>query len=170
MAKLIKNGALVANAWQTLTLAPGEAPQAAKLPHGNVLLPLAVWQARKFELIQRQWHGMGEALKLGVWLSPTDDPAALAADVEDLDVIGVHFPTAGDGRGYSIATLLRTRYGYRRELRAMGAIGRDDLPFLGRAGFDAFELADPHGALASLSAFSVAYQPVVPGAALALAA
>ncbi|MFN6960986.1 MAG: DUF934 domain-containing protein [Rhodocyclaceae bacterium] len=158
MAKLIKNGAIVANEWKTLRLAEGETPETAKLPHGNVLVPLAVWQARKEDLIQRQWHGLDTALRLGVWLAPQDDPALLAADLDDLDVIAIHFPTTGDGRGHSLATLLRRRYGYRGELRAIGAVERDYLHFLHRVGFDAFEVADPNGAIAGLEGYSVSYQ------------
>lgn len=166
MAKLIKGGTLVANEWETLTLAAGADPATAKVLPGNVLVPLAVWQARRWDLVQRQWeHGN----RLGVWLAPTDDLEALAPHLEDLDVIGVHFPAVADGRGYSIATLLRTRYRYRGEVRAIGAVERDYLHFLARAGFDAFEVADPEDAIGSLNVFTVAYQPPVPGASLALA-
>lgn len=162
MAKLIKNGALVANEWKTLTLAAGTDPATAKVPPGNVLVPLAVWRARKWDLVQRQWeHGN----LLGVWLGPQDEVADIAADLDDLDVIGVQFPVAGDGRGYSIATLLRARHGFKREVRAIGAVERDYLHFLGRVGFDAFEVANPEEAIAGLGAFSASYQP-----ALALAA
>lgn len=160
MAKLIKNGAIVANEWKTLTLTSGDAPETAKLPHGDVLVPLAVWRARKWDLIQRQWHGM-ENLRLGVWLEAHDNPAELVEDLGDLDVIGVHFRSSGDGRGYSIASLLRSRHGFRGELRAIGVVERDYLHFLRRVGFDAFEVADPEHALAGLGDFSVAYQPAV---------
>lgn len=164
MAKLIKNGGIVANEWKILPLAAGDDPAATRVPPGNVLVPLAVWQARKWDLVQRQWeHGN----LLGVWLGPQDNPADIVADLDDLDVIGVHFPVTGDGRGYSIATLLRSRYGYRRELRAIGAVERDQLHFLHRAGFDAFEVADAEQAIAGLDAFSRFYQPAV---AVALAA
>lgn len=169
MAKLIKSGEIVANEWKVLTIAAGDDPEQVRLPHGDLLLPLAVWQARKWDLIQRQWHGE-QAHRLGVWLAPTDDPAELAADLDDLDVIGVHFPTPGDGRGYSIATLLRTRLGYRRELRAIGAVERDYLFFLHRVGFDAFEVAEAESALAGIDAFSVAYQPSAQAVLLAQAA
>lgn len=161
MAKLIKHRAVVANEWKILTLAAGEDPAAAKLPYGDVLVPLAVWQARKWDLVQRQWNDGGQGYRLGVWLAPTDVPLALADDLEDLDVIAVHFPTVGDGRGYSIASLLRARLGYRGELRAIGAVERDYLQFLSRVGFDAFEIEDAENALDSLHAFSVAYQPTV---------
>ena len=76
----------------------------------------------------------------------------------------MNFPKFGDGRGYSIAKLLRTRYGYRGELRAVGHITRDLLFFLESCGFDAFELRegeDPREALASFEDFSEAYQASV---------
>ena len=155
MAKLIKNDALVANDWKVLTLAAGETPADVKQPWGNLLVPLAVWQARKWDLVQRQWE---QGHLLGVWLAPQEDPAALADDLADLSAIGVHFPLAGDGRGYSTATLLRTRYNFAGELRAIGNVGRDYLHYLRRVGFDAFEVGDAENALASLDAFSAAYQ------------
>lgn len=158
MAKIIKNNAVVANDWTIITLAAGEAPEAVKLPHGNVLVPLSVWRLRKWDLIDRAWEHNN---KLGVWLSPQEDPADLATELEDLDTIGVHFPLAGDGRGYSIATLLRTRYGFTGELRAIGNIGRDYLHFLRRVGFDSFEVADAENALSSLDDFSASYQSAV---------
>jgi uncharacterized protein (DUF934 family) len=160
MAKLIKGDIVVANEWKVLRLADGEAPAEAKLPFGNVLVPLAVWQARKGDLVRRHWD---QGHLLGVWLGPRDDPAQLAADLDHFSVIAVHFPLAGDGRGYSMATLLRTRYGYVGELRAIGAVGRDYLHFLRRVGFDAFEVSDPESALASLDDFSEAYQTAADG-------
>jgi uncharacterized protein (DUF934 family) len=159
-SKLIKGDTVVANEWTVLRLAEGESPEEAKLPFGNVLVPLAVWQARKWDLVRRHWD---QGHLLGVWLGPKDEPAQLAADLEHFSAIGVHFPLAGDGRGYSIATLLRTRYGYAGELRAIGAVGRDYLHFLRRVGFDAFEVGDPDSAIASLDDFSDAYQSAADG-------
>ena len=94
-----------------------------------------------------------------VRLEPTDDPGSLS--LEAVARVEVNFPKFGDGRGYSIARLLRTRYGYRGELRAVGHITRDLLFFMESCGFDAFELRegeDPHEALASFEDFSEAYQ------------
>lgn len=147
---------IAANEWKTLVLAEGESPEEARLPYGDVLVPLSVWKARKWDLVHRAWE---QGHRLGVWLGPRDDPADLANDIGDFSAIAVHFPVAGDGRGYSIATLLRTRYGFQGELRAIGAVERDYLHFLGRVGFDAFEINHPESALASLGDFSVAYQP-----------
>jgi uncharacterized protein (DUF934 family) len=99
----------------------------------------------------------GEVLRL----EPADDPAALAARLAAAARVEVHFPKFGDGRGFSAGRLLRERYGYRGELRAVGHITRDHLPFLERCGFDAFELRegeDPWDALASFDVFSDSYQ------------
>jgi uncharacterized protein (DUF934 family) len=97
-------------------------------------------------------------------LEPGDDPAALAASLGGLKVVAVNFPKFGDGRGYSIARLLRERYGYRGELRAVGQVARDHLYFMAQCGFDAFELRageDPGEALAAFNDFSEAYQASV---------
>ena len=89
----------------------------------------------------------------GLWLAPEEDPAEIAAALASLALVAVHFPKFTDGRGYSTASLLRRRHGYRGELRAFGDVRRDLLPFLERAGFDAFELRDGEDADAALSAF-----------------
>ena len=94
-------------------------------------------------------------------LEPTDDPALQAAALAEARVIAVNFPKYGDGRGYSIARLLRERYGYRGELRATGVVARDNLRAMAQCGFDAFELRDgedPQAALSAFDDFSEAYQ------------
>jgi uncharacterized protein (DUF934 family) len=97
-------------------------------------------------------------------LQPDDDPAALAPRLAGIEALAVNFPTFGDGRGYSIARLLRERYGYRGELRAVGQVGRDHLFYLESCGFDAFLLRDgedPEEALAAFNDFSESYQASV---------
>lgn len=97
-------------------------------------------------------------------LEPVDDPASLVDALDGLTTIAVRFPAFGDGRGYSIGRLLRERYGYRGELRAVGDVQRDQLYYLWRVGFDAFLLRegeDPAAALAALGDFSEAYQASV---------
>jgi uncharacterized protein (DUF934 family) len=92
-------------------------------------------------------------------LEPADDPASVS--LEGVARVEVNFPKFSDGRGYSIARLLRERYGYRGELRAVGHITRDLLFFLESCGFDAFELRegeDLQEALASFDYFSHSYQ------------
>jgi len=97
-------------------------------------------------------------------LEPTDDPAAFAEQLGRAARVEVNFPKFGDGRGYSIGRLVRERYGYRGELRAVGHITRDLLFYLESCGFDAFELRpgeDPQQALAGFDDFSEAYQASV---------
>jgi len=94
-------------------------------------------------------------------LEPGDDPALLAGTLAQLRVIAVNFPKYGDGRGYSIARLLRERYGFQGELRATGVVARDHLHAMAQCGFDTFELRegeDVQAALAAFGDFSEAYQ------------
>jgi uncharacterized protein (DUF934 family) len=150
VSQIIRNRRVEEDSWQTLGVLAGE--EVSQLPAGSVVVPLAVWKARRGDLLAR-----GE---VGVWLRPEDDPDELADDFGMLALIAVHFPKVGDGRGYSTAVLLRRR-GYRGELRAFGDIGRDQIHFLARVGFDSFGLAegrDPEAALASFNDFTLAYQ------------
>ena len=51
MAQLIKHGTAAVDTWTTLELAEGEMPENVALPAGDVIFPLAVWLARKAEII-----------------------------------------------------------------------------------------------------------------------
>jgi uncharacterized protein (DUF934 family) len=97
-------------------------------------------------------------------LEPADDPAKVAGELAGASRVEVNFPKFGDGRGFSIGRLLRERYGYKGELRAVGQITRDHLFFLESCGFDAFELRegeDAAEALAAFDDFSESYQASV---------
>lgn len=99
----------------------------------------------------------GEVLRL----EPSDDPAAFADRLAGVARVEVVFPKFGDGRGFSIARLLRERYGYQGELRAVGHVVRDHLHYMEGCGFDAYELKegeDPAEALAGFDDFSESYQ------------
>jgi uncharacterized protein (DUF934 family) len=96
-----------------------------------------------------------------VVFEPTDDLAAKAERIGALGVIAVNFPKYGDGCGYSIGRLLRERYGYKGELRAVGMVARDHLQLMAQCGFDSFLLRegeDAQAALAAFDDFSEAYQ------------
>lgn len=112
----------------------------------HLLVPLAAWQADR-----AGWIATGA--RLGVLLGPADDPADLAADLGALSLIAIEFPAFTDGRGYSIARLLRERHGWRGELRAVGDVLIDQLHYLARCGFDSFALADGQSVDAALTAF-----------------
>jgi uncharacterized protein (DUF934 family) len=97
-------------------------------------------------------------------LEPHEDPARHAGRLGSAARVEVNFPKFSDGRGYSIARLLRERLRYQGELRAVGDVQRDQLFYLSRVGFDAFLLRegeDADAALAALADFSEAYQASV---------
>jgi uncharacterized protein (DUF934 family) len=153
MAVIIKDRKVVPDSWQRLELGSGGSLPLIP-PAGDILVPLAAWQALRDELVLR-------AGRLGVWLDSHEEPALIAGDLQHFAVVAVNFPKFIDGRGYSIAHLLRSRYGWKGELRAIGDIFRDHLFFLSSCGFDAYQLRegeDPHEALAAFGDFSEAYQ------------
>lgn len=155
MAQLIKNQAVAVDSWQTLQLAEGESPETVALPDGDIIFPFAVWQARKAEIISRH-------KRIGLILQPDERVEDIAGDLEYFIVIAVNFPKFVDGRGYSTASLLRQRYGYQGELRAVGDVLHDQLFFMRRVGFDSYALKDGKNAVYALEAgfspFGDAYQ------------
>jgi uncharacterized protein (DUF934 family) len=150
---LIKDRKLTRDNWRLL-----EAGADGALPSipvtGDVIVPLAAWRVLRDELIARSG-------RLGISLAGSDEPADIASDLQHLELIAVKFASFTDGRGYSIARLLRERHGWRGELRAIGDIQRDQLYYLSRCGFDAFDLRDGEdvqSAVAAFDDFSEAYQ------------
>ncbi len=150
MATLIKNKRIAPDNWQLLEAGSTVAQI------GDWLVPFAVWNEQRAQLAQRSGN-------TGVLLENTDDPRALTADFDKLALIAVRFPKFTDGRGYSMARLLR-RLGWTGELRAVGDVLRDQLFFMTRCGFDAFALRADQDAQVALSAFgdfSAPYQPAI---------
>lgn len=129
---------------------------------GKVIVPLSVFIARKPELQSRI-----AAKEVGVWIDTHEVLADLVEsqpDLNTLPIIAVHVERFADGRIFSLGTLLRTRYGYKNELRAFGDVLRDQLFFLKRSGFDSYMIrADrsAEDALASLNDFTAPYQGAV---------
>jgi uncharacterized protein (DUF934 family) len=147
MPQLIKDGRVVEDRWTLQREVTGP------LPSTPAIVPLAHWLAERDALRGRR--------DIGVWVAPADDPALLETDSATLPLIAVDFPKFADGRGYSSARLLRERFGFSGELRAVGDVSRDQLYYLHQVGFDAFVLRDgkdAHDALASLRDFSDGYQ------------
>jgi uncharacterized protein (DUF934 family) len=155
MAQLIKLGAAATDSWQTLEFAEGESPESVALPAGDVIFPLAVWQARKAEIISCH-------KRIGLLLQPDERVEDIAADLDYFVVIAVNFPKFVDGRGYSTASLLRQRYRYQGEVRAVGDVLHDQLFFMQRVGFDSYALKDGKNAVYAIetgfSPFGDAYQ------------
>lgn len=76
--------------------------------------------------------------ELGVSIAPDDDPAVLAPWINTLPLIALRFSSFSDGRAYSQATMLRNRYGFEGELRALGDVLRDQLALMRHCGFTSF--------------------------------
>ena len=72
-------------------------------------------------------------------------PELIADDVQRFALVALEFPKFRDGRAYSYARLLRERYGFKGELRAVGDVLLEQLFFMLRTGFDAFELQQSAG-------------------------
>jgi uncharacterized protein (DUF934 family) len=119
----------------------------------------------------KRWSGERDALyrrngRLGLRLPNDAVPASLAGDVARFDLIILSFPRFTDGRAYSQARVLRSRLGFRGELRATGNVLRDQLLFMRRCGIDAFEVSERAVAenwLAALGDLDVFYQPAEDG-------
>jgi uncharacterized protein (DUF934 family) len=124
----LEAGRFVQAADDFTTLAPDVDPPA----QGGVIVPFARWA----EVGERL---LNEGRKVGVRLTSADPVEALVPLLDRLSMVAVEFPIFRDGRGYSAAVLLRTRLGYRGELRAVGDVLVDQAWNLVRCGFDAFE-------------------------------
>ena len=150
---LLKEGAIAEERWRPLA---DDEPLPAE---GPVLVSLERWQGDESALLAR-------AGPVGVRLKAGQHPEAIAAHVRHLALVALEFPKFTDGRAYSYARLLRERYGYKGELRAVGEVLRDQLLFMHRCGFDAYEIARADAACAwrkALAEISVFYQPTGDG-------
>lgn len=143
------------------------------LPEGELILPLETWlnvTACRSELAREQIPQAAPELsgsrtssllrRAGVWLAPDDDPQKLVERLDELSLIAIDFPSFRDGRGYSLAYLLRSRLGWRGELRAVGDVLRDQLSHMRQCGFDAFAVREDKSvedALKGLAGLSVLY-------------
>ncbi|WP_035160278.1 DUF934 domain-containing protein [Cobetia crustatorum] len=103
--------------------------------------------------------------QLAPWLpSDTELTSELGEALSGTPLLAIDFPGFNDGRGYTIARLLRERYDYRGEIRAIGDVLVDQLYYMARCGFNAFHLRDDQyveDAMYALSSFSVSYQTSV---------
>ncbi|TWF49801.1 DUF934 domain-containing protein [Neorhizobium alkalisoli] len=79
---------------------------------------------------------------LGVLVAPADDVRKLEPYLYRIELVAVQFPAFSDGRGFSHASLLRDRLGYKNELRAVGDVLIDHVPLMLRCGFDSFAVTN----------------------------
>ena len=144
---LIKNGELVDDSWAYWD---GQSPVS-----GDVIVSLDVWTSNRTEL-------QDSSGRLGIRLESHQAPALIESDLDQFDLVVLEFPAFKDGRAFSYARLLRERFAFAGEIRAVGDVLRDQAFFMLRCGFDAFEIADEaklNGFLEALDEFTFVYQP-----------
>jgi uncharacterized protein (DUF934 family) len=132
----------------------------AALPDGPVILAKKRWLAEREQLAHRN-------APLGLLIEAGETVDDIAADLPRFALIALSFPKFRDGRAFSTARLLREKHGYQGELRAVGNVLSDLIPFMRRVGFDAFEVAHAptRRALAEgrIPEVTLHYQPAAPG-------
>jgi uncharacterized protein (DUF934 family) len=128
VSKLLKSGAFIADPY---------APVAddAVLPEGAVIVSLGRFQKERETLLERN-------TPLGVRLQSSENPELLGDDVNRLSLVVLDFPKFRDGRAFSWARMLRTRLGFKGEVRAVGDFLYDQVNYQHRVGFDAWEVPD----------------------------
>ena len=161
MSRILRRHELVADDWVTLVEPTGVAQplaMAAPADGAPVIVPFA-----RFRESRDAW--LARSGKLGVLLAPADRVEDLAADLPRISLVALHFTGPGEGRGYTAAKLLRQRYHFSGEIRAVGHVKQDQLYLMARCGIDAFDLSPTEkleDALATLARFKVAYTPGEP--------
>ncbi len=153
--QVIKENKILEDNWQRLA----EVNDAQDLPEGDLIIPYKYWQAHRSQLLDR-------AGKIAICLDGDDATEEVAEYLDQFELIALNFPAFTDGRSYSHARLLRDRYGYKGELRAVGDVLRDQLFFMQRCGIDSYHLKegkDIEDALNAFNDFSVKYQTAADG-------
>ncbi len=147
MQKLINQTSALDNNW-TLVEEPNSG-----LPSGEVLVPAPYWLDNQAALAQRG--------NVGIWFAGDADLAEYLELITDVPVIAINFPAFANGRGYSLARLIKERSDFKGELRAMGDVLLDQLFFMKRCGFDTYLLSEglsSEKALEFFTTFSDPYQ------------
>jgi uncharacterized protein (DUF934 family) len=148
MMALIKDGQLAQDSFVNCA-------NAAEVPNaGPIIVSVEQWQDQRAALTKRNDP-------VGVLLLSDQHPEIIAGDLQHLSVVALDFPTFRDGRAYSYARLLRDRYQYAGEIRAVGDVLLEQLHYMERVGINAFEFEsdDPAADFKIAAAdFSVWYQ------------
>jgi len=149
---LIRNGGLAENIF-------ADAPDSGPLPDGPAVVSLTRFLAERETLFARN-------APLGVRLKSDESPEGMGEDVQRLELVVLEFPKFRDGRAFSWARILRTRLGYRGEIRATGDFLYDQIAFMHRVGIDAFEVSGkitPEMVRRALGEIGAVYQPSADG-------
>lgn len=145
--KIIKDQQIIEDSWLHIA-------DDAELTAGDITVSLARWQQQADELINHQGN-------IGVRLSPADIVEDIANNLTKISLIALEFPAFTDGRSFTQARLLRSRYHFDGEIRAIGSYMPDQVFYLSRVGVNSFQLKstkETETALSTLNDFTVKYQ------------
>lgn len=146
---LLRDGEVVTDPWI-------HQPDGEPIPEGaSVIVSLDRWREARDALAARN-------APVGVRLRSDQSPSEVSEDLDRFGVVALEFPKFVDGRAFSSARLLRERYGYRGEVRAVGHVLRDQFLYLDRCGVNAVEVGDGRVARQwseAMAERSVFYQP-----------
>ena len=148
--RVIKDKTVIEDSWELVR----ELEDITAIPQRDIILPFRLWQQHREALLQQN-------RRHAVWIDGDIDTEELLEDLSQFDLIGLDFPAFKDGRSYSHARLLKQRYDYKGELRAVGDVLCDQLFFMLRCGIDSFQLREDKNvseALDGFNSFTVCYQ------------
>ena len=153
MQKIIKDRQIIDSHWNYV-LPESLSQENLQLPDGDIVISVSDWQTFRDQCLTHPG-------KLGLILRSNEEPLCIQNDLKHFEMIAIDFPVFGDGRGYSSAREVRTKYEYKGEIRATGDVLRDQLHLMERCGFNAFEVRkdrDLEEAMSGFSDFTFNYQ------------
>ncbi|MFV8833762.1 DUF934 domain-containing protein [Aquisalimonas sp.] len=139
MRKIIRDGAIAEDHWQHVA-------DDAALPAGDIIVGFARWQQERDALLRHDG-------RVGIRIDGDTSLLDIVDDLEHFALIALNFPAFKDGRCYSHARVLRERFRYGGELRAVGDVLRDQLMYMSRVGINAFEVREDRSIADALNAF-----------------
>jgi len=145
--KIIKDKQIIEDSWRHIA-------DDEEIGSGDITVSLSRWNSEKDTLVNHSGN-------IGVRIAPADNVGDIADDLNRITLIAVELPAFTDGRAFSHARLLRSRYGYKGEIRAVGKYMADQAFYLQRVGVNAFELEDTAEyptVISTLNDFTVKYQ------------
>ncbi len=145
--KIIKDKQIIEDHWTHIA-------DDEDISQGDITLSLTRWKTEKSALSNHQG-------RIGIRIAPADKLEEIADNLTDIPLVAVEFPAFTDGRAFSHARLLRERFAYKGEIRAIGKFMADQVFYLSRVGVNAFQLENLNDltiALSTMNDFSVNYQ------------
>jgi len=145
--KIIKDKQIIEDSWQHIA-------DETELVDGDITVSLSRWQQQTTELANHKGN-------IGIRLAPADIVEDISKDLEKISLIALEFPAFTDGRSFTQARLLRSRYGFEGEVRAIGSYMPDQVFYLMRVGVNSFQLGsekETETALSTMNDFTVKYQ------------